>query len=57
MHAYELATLTAAARWAAEGGAGELEPEARAQLRQVLAAYEVELARVNAPSAPSSAEQ
>lgn len=45
LHAYELATLISAVRWAAEGGEGELNPEARAQLRLVLSTYEAELAR------------
>jgi hypothetical protein len=40
MSAYELATLIAAARWALEGGQGELAPEAIDQLRQVVAGYE-----------------
>jgi len=40
MSAYELATLIAAARWALEGGTGELAPEAADQLRQVVDGYE-----------------
>jgi hypothetical protein len=40
LHAYELASLTAAARWALEGGVGELAAEARDQLTMVLASYE-----------------
>jgi hypothetical protein len=52
LHAYELATLTSAATWAAEGTGGELPPEARAQLRKVLADYEAQLARLHAAPAP-----
>lgn len=40
LHVYEMATLIAAARWALEGGVAELTPDARDQLRQVLASYE-----------------
>lgn len=47
LHAYELATLTAAARWAAEGGQGELAEEAREQLHAVLESYDSELRRLN----------
>ena len=49
LHGYELATLMAAAHWAAEGGEGELSAEARTQLRVVLAGYEAELARLPGP--------
>lgn len=49
LHAYELATLTSAARWAAEHGGEGTAPEARAQLHTVLAAYEAELARLSEP--------
>ena len=45
LHAYELATLTAAARWAVEGGQGELAEEPRAELGAVLKSYERELRR------------
>lgn len=45
LHAYELATLTAAARWAVEGGQGELAEEPRARLGAVLESYERELRR------------
>ena len=41
MSTWELATLIAAARWALEGGKGELAPEAVDQIRQVVAGYEV----------------
>ena len=47
LHAFELATLTAAARWAAEGGGGELAAEARKQLVEVLDSYDSELRRLN----------
>ena len=40
LHAYELAALIAAARWAAEKGDGELPEESVEQLRQVLASYD-----------------
>ncbi len=40
LHVYELASLTAAARWALEGGRGELAVEARDQLAGVLESYE-----------------
>ena len=45
LHAYEMAALVAAARWVAEGAAGELPAEAVDQIRQVLANYEDALAR------------
>jgi hypothetical protein len=44
-----MATLMAAARWAGEGGQGELSQEATEQLRQVLGAYEAEVRRLNQP--------
>lgn len=40
LHAYELATLVAAARWVVEGAEGELPPEATDQMKQVLHSYE-----------------
>lgn len=40
LHAYELATLAAAARWAVDGAEGELNPEIREQLDDVLAGYD-----------------
>jgi hypothetical protein len=36
----ELAALTSSARWAVEGGKGELTQEAIAQMQQVLASYD-----------------
>jgi hypothetical protein len=47
LHTYEMATLMAAARWAGEGGHGELSQEATEQLKQVLGAYEAEIRRLN----------
>lgn len=38
--AYELSALIAAARWVVEGSRGELAPEAREQLQDVLASYD-----------------
>ena len=46
LHAYELAALIAAARWAAEKGNGELPAESVEQLRQVLANYDEATRRV-----------
>lgn len=40
LHVHELASLTAAARWALEGGHGELAVEAQDQLTAVMASYE-----------------
>ena len=40
LHAYELAALTAAARWVADGAQGELKPEIRERLDGVLAGYD-----------------
>lgn len=42
LHAYELAALTAAARWAAGGAEGDLPAEATEQLREVLERYDAE---------------
>ncbi len=47
LHALELSALVAAARWAAEGAEGELPPEARSQLRKVLASYDSETRRLD----------
>ena len=41
LHAYELSTLVAGARWAAENG--ELSDQAQEQLEDVLADYDAEL--------------
>lgn len=48
VHPLELAALVAAARWAAEGGEGELPAEAKENIHQVLVSYETELARLDA---------
>ena len=40
LHAYELATLVAAARAVVQGAEGELTEEARLQLKTVLADYD-----------------
>ncbi len=55
LHAYELAALIAAARWAAEKGDGELSAESVEQLHQVLASYEEAARRVDA--APGSSAE
>ena len=47
VHAAELGGLIAAARWAADGGEGELPAEARAQLHGLLQSYDAELARLS----------
>jgi hypothetical protein len=47
LHAYELAALTAAARWVVDGAEGDLPDEARSQIRRVLAEYESQLARLH----------
>ncbi len=49
LHAYELAALIAAARWAAEKGDGELPAESMEQLRQVLASYDEATRRADTP--------
>ena len=55
LHAYELAALIAAARWAAEEkGDGELPAESVEQLRLVLASYDEATRRAEASG--SSAE-
>ncbi|TME47925.1 MAG: hypothetical protein E6I33_06195 [Chloroflexi bacterium] len=54
LHAFELATLTAAARWAAEGGDGELAPDARKQLVDVLDSYDSEVRRLNDSREPET---
>ncbi len=54
LHAYELAALIAAARWAAEKGEGELPAESVEQLRQVLASYDEATRGVSRADAPGS---
>ena len=48
LHAYELASLIAAARWVVEDAEGELPPEAVEQLRAMLERYEEEQRRIQA---------
>lgn len=50
LHAYQMAALTAAARWVADGAEGELNPEVREQLRDVLAGYDEALRRAKSAS-------
>jgi hypothetical protein len=40
LHAYELSSLIAAARWAAEGAEGEMTEEAREHLQTVLESFD-----------------
>jgi hypothetical protein len=47
IHAFEPASLIAAARWAAEGGKGELTAEAIDQLRNVLDNYDTAWRQLN----------
>lgn len=47
LHAYEMTALVAAARWALEGGEGELPSEARQHLEEVLAHYDAELQQLD----------
>jgi hypothetical protein len=44
---YELATLISSARWAVEGGRGELATEAVSQLKQVLENYDKAAKQLN----------
>jgi hypothetical protein len=53
LHPYELSTLVATARWAAEGADGELPQEARDQLRQVLSSYDTEARRLGSEESRS----
>lgn len=48
LHAYELATLLAAARYVLEGAEGEMSPEVRQQLEQVVKRYDEEFRRLHA---------
>lgn len=57
LHAVELAALVAAARWAVEDDAGsgsELSDDARQQLRDVLAGYDREVARLGDGDRPAT---
>lgn len=47
LHAYELAALTAAARWVADGAEGELNPRIVKQLDDVLTGYDEALRRAD----------
>ncbi|MFW6088712.1 MAG: hypothetical protein ACODAB_03095 [Gemmatimonadota bacterium] len=47
LHAYEMAPLVAAARWVADGAEGELNPEIREQLDDVLAGYDEALRKAD----------
>jgi hypothetical protein len=49
---YELAALISSARWAAEGGKGELTPSAVDHLKQVLENYDKATARLNGIDVP-----
>jgi hypothetical protein len=57
LHAVELGSLIAAARWAADGGREELPAEARAQLQDLLRRYESELAGLNRAASSSRARR
>ncbi len=46
LHAYELANLIAAARWAIEAGADDLPIEAVEDLQRIVASYDDELAKL-----------
>lgn len=46
LSAHEMAALIAAARWAVEGGGGDLPSEAQDRLRQVVASYAAAVARL-----------
>lgn len=48
LHAYEMAALAAAARWVTDGAEGELEPQIRDQLEDVLAGYDEALRKAHA---------
>lgn len=52
LHAYELAAVMAAARWAAEGAPGQLDESAVEQLRKVVASFDDERRRNTAGAAP-----
>ena len=53
-HAYELAGLIAAARWAIEAGADDLPSEAVVELKRIVASYDEEFTKLGAESRPSS---
>lgn len=47
LSALELGALIAAARWALEGGEGEMTEDARRQLEQVLESYDAATQRIS----------
>ncbi|MEU5159218.1 hypothetical protein AB0G74_06345 [Streptomyces sp. NPDC020875] len=49
LHAYELAALTAAARYVAETAPAEIPPEALDQLRDLLAEYDAGVRGLDGP--------
>ncbi len=53
LHAYELAQLMAAARWAIEAGADDLPGEAIEDLQRIVASYDDELTKLGTESRPS----
>jgi hypothetical protein len=50
LHPFELAALTAAARWIAEGTPGEMPPEAVEQLKHVLSSYDAAVREAALPA-------
>lgn len=56
LHAVELSTLVAAARWVAEGAEGALPEQARDQLRRVLDSYDAETRRSEGTASGSSSD-
>jgi hypothetical protein len=53
LHAYELAALTAAARYVVETAPREVPEAARGQLRDLLAEYDAKLRELSATAVPS----
>ena len=53
LHAYELANLIAAARWAIEARADELPAEAVEDLNRIVASYDHELTKLGTESRSS----
>jgi hypothetical protein len=49
LHVYEMATLAAAARWAAENGQDDLPAESLEQLRLVLGSYDEAMGSIEIP--------
>lgn len=52
LHAYEMAALVAAARWAVEGGGSDLDPQAREQIKAVVDGYDTATRAAAAGPAP-----